>query len=174
MAGCHLSTRFASTVVSVKLGHPFRCRRLMAPACIALLAAFFYAALLSKVLPPFENQVLLAVQDDSVLLLTCTTDSSCDNRCFVSALAQHEDVQTRLKMEAFVAQFRPMARTGARCSVGPHIDKSWLTVNIKSNHGTNCTGWVCLFGFKLLLSMRCYNYPLVLGSCTYGIITRVT
>ncbi|TVU15568.1 hypothetical protein EJB05_39096 [Eragrostis curvula] len=74
---------------------------------ITLFVGFFYAAIVSKLLPPYENQLLAAIQNDwfmdhlvvslMVLLLTCALDTSCDNCGCLSALAEHEDVQTCMK-----------------------------------------------------------------------------
>ncbi|KAL6853873.1 hypothetical protein ACP4OV_019902 [Aristida adscensionis] len=60
---------------------------------ITLFVCFFYAAIVSKLLPPYENQLLAAIQNDcDVLLPTRALDISCDNCGCLSALAKHEDV----------------------------------------------------------------------------------
>ncbi|KAL6616672.1 hypothetical protein ACP70R_038942 [Stipagrostis hirtigluma subsp. patula] len=65
---------------------------------IALFVSFFYAAVVSKLLPPYENQLLAAIQNDcEVLLPTRALDTSSDNCGCLSALAKHEDVQACLK-----------------------------------------------------------------------------
>ncbi|KAG8382839.1 hypothetical protein BUALT_Bualt05G0120100 [Buddleja alternifolia] len=60
---------------------------------------FLYAAVISKLLPPSDNLVIHAIQNDwyvslpYVLLFLGATDTSNPRRCDIYSLAEHEIVQ---------------------------------------------------------------------------------
>ncbi|ONM34701.1 hypothetical protein ZEAMMB73_Zm00001d042158 [Zea mays] len=119
-----------------RLGNPemhFSTDQLIGSAFIAfgltLFVCFFYVAVVSKLLPPHQNGFLAAIQNDcvqlvqiiqeihaffvilQVLLSACAVDASCNNRGCLPALAQHEDVQARMKQSC---SFLPVSESWSK------------------------------------------------------------
>ncbi|KAM3205588.1 hypothetical protein P3L10_028998 [Capsicum annuum] len=67
---------------------------------------FVYVAIVSKLLPPFDNPILAAIQNDRILLLSGSINASHPRCCNIFPLAQYEDLQaciTPMRYGAFAS-----------------------------------------------------------------------